>query len=465
MKVLRILMVLVFLLATVAVSPAQAAEGQKVGFIRLLTTLNSKLPVRMQAQAAYTRIKPQLMALQKQGAILAFHPELRAGMVQIQYSLSEASSAALSQYSIFDSAKEAAVRPAGGMRPSPQTGSPEAVSPIFTMELYDGCFGASDLGADAHIIGSLRDKANRITTTYEGYADGNGEILDCFPYWSASYPYLLPGYSVTFKVYDSSEVLQGTFSVVAPDIKFTLLNNAKAVVRGAGTASKNYEVDWYHRDLDAADNLTYVTKAGVTTAAGAWVKDMSTGAFRGGDLLEIYFAENSTFTFIHSMNVPYLHCQLASNYCELYAFPLQAVTLSIKHANVTYPFSGTADAFGYFSAELGTEKDPIFLKASDKITATNLAVYTLPALTGTINFATDVVYGKVKPNHYFDLSVYNVCSCMNYDAYTQSNATGNYSVDFTGDVDLIKTEANNIQIKFTDLTTGNQTDYIRSFGP
>lgn len=466
MKVFRILMVFVFLLVTVAASPAQAAEGQKAGFIRLLANGDSKLPVIMQAQAAYTRIRPHLMALQKQGVISAFHPVLRAGIVQVQYPATEANAAALSQFSIYDSASEAAVRPTGGMRSFSGTASPEAITPTFYMALYDGCFGATALGADAHVVGSLRDKANRITATYEGYADGTGEIyLDCFPYWSASYPYLLPGYSVTFKVYDSSEVLQGTFTVKAPDLKFTSLVNAKAVVRGTGTAGKNYEIDWYHRNLDAADNYIYVTKTGVTTATGAWVKDMSTGKFRGGDYLELYFSENVTFNFMYSMYVPHLHCQLASNYCDLNTFPFQAVTLSIVHANTTYSFSGTTDAFGYFSAELGTEKDPIFLKAGDKITATGLATYTLPALTGTINFATNVVYGKAKPNRYFDVSVYNVCSCTLYPGYAHSNSTGNYSVDFTSDVDLIKTEANNLQIIFTDLTTGNQTEYIRSFGP
>lgn len=466
MKVFRMLMVLVFMLAAVAASPAQVAGGNKVGFIRLFTSADSKLPIRMQAQNAYQRIKPHLLALQKQGAILAFQPQLKAGIVRVQYRSSEASTTAFSGFQLFDNINDAVVRAPGGMRSSSDRVSINAVTPTFYMELYDGCFGATGLGADAHVIGSLRDKANRITATYEGYADSSGEIyLDCFPYWSASYPYLMPGYSVTFKVFDSTEVLQGTFSVVAPDLKFTSLNNTNAVVRGTGTAGKNYELDWYHRNLNAADTVAYATKAGVTTQTGAWVKDMSTGKFRGGDLLELYFAENSTFNFYYAMNVPHLHCQLASNYCELYAFPFQAVTLSIVHAGQTYPFSGTADSTGYFSAELANGSDPVFLKAGDKVTATNLTTYTLPALTGTIAFNTDVVFGKVKPNRYFDLSVYNVCSCTTYSVYAHSNATGNYSADFTSQVDLLKSEANNIEISFIDLATGNETIYIRSFVP
>jgi hypothetical protein len=463
MKLFRVLLIFVCMLAAVAASPAQAVGGKKVGFIRLLASVDAKSPIQTQARSAFNRIRPQLLALQKQGVILAFEPELKAGIVKVEYAVSGPNVMALSQYQTFDNIHDAIVP---GASAASHTARPEVLSPVFDMELYDSCFDGTFLGADSHVLGSLRDKAGRIVASYEGYADSSGDIFfDCFP-WSGSYTDVLPGYTVTFKIYDSvAPTLLGTFSIVAPDIDFTSVNKTTAVVRGTGPAGKPYDISWSHRNWNVADTDTSNTKSGTISASGTWVKDMSTGTFRGYDSLDVYVMASSNFWFLRWMDVPYIYCQLGGNSCQIAGFAFQPAALSIIHAGTPYSFSGKFDADGYFSAVLENAGDPIFLKAGDKVSGTNLPSYTLPALTGTINFSTDVVSGKVPANRYFDLWAYSPCSCTSYLVYSHSNATKSYSSDFASQVDLVKMEATNIEIYFADLATGNVTDYFKSFVP
>jgi hypothetical protein len=464
MKLFRVLLIFAFMLAAMAASPAQAAGGKKIGFIRLLASVDAKSPLQVQARSAFNRIRPQLLALQKQGVILAFEPELKAGIVKIEYAVSGLNNAtALLQYQTFDNIHDAIVPGASAASHGAQ---PEALAPIFDMELYDSCFSGTLLGADSHVFGSLSDKAGRIIASYEGYADSSGDIsFDCFP-WSGSYTDVLPGYKVTFKIYDSATpTLLGTFSIVAPDVDFTFINKTTAVVSGTGPAGKPYAVSWYHDNLDAGDTWKSNTKYGTISATGTWFKDMSGGTFRGYDALDVYVKANSNFWFLRWMDVPYIYCQLGGNYCEISGFAFQPATISIVHAGTTYSFSGKFAADGYFFAKLENAGDPIFLKAGDKVSGTKLPSYTLPALTGTIYFSTDVIAGKVPANRYFDLWAYSPCSCTEYLVYSHSSATGSYNSDFSSQVDLVKMEATNIEIYFTDPATGNVTDYFRSFVP
>lgn len=465
MKAFRVLMVFVFMFATVATSTAQAAGGQKVGFIRLLSSVASNTPIQIQARNAFQRMRPQLLALQKQGVLLAFEPEFKAGIVKIAYADNGASAAALPQYQIFDNIQDAIVRVPNAVRPLAETASPEAISPVFYMELYDECFGAAHLGADSLVVGSLRDKTGRVVASYEGIADSTGDIyMDCFP-WSGSYATVLPGYTVTFKVYDLGSTLLGTFSIVAPTASFTAINKTSALVRGTGPAGKPYEIDLYHRNWDALDTWTNTTKVGTITSLKTWAKDVSSSTLRGGDVLDFYISPSSSFMFLRSMVVPAIYCQLGSNYCEISGFAFQPAALTILHMGKKYSFTGTFDADGYFSAELQNVGDPIFLSTGDTISGTGIPAYRLPILKTRVNFSLDIVLGKVPANKYFELWAYTLCSCSSYGVYAHSDAMGSYTGDFYGQVDLIPMDATNIEVLFVDPTTGNTTDYVRSYGP
>lgn len=469
MKLFRVLLVFIFMFAALVATTAQAAGGEKVGFIRLISTVDSKLSFQAQVRHAYDRIRPQLFALQKQGRILAFEPELKAGIVKVVYAASSGPTmTALSQYQTFDSIQAAIVRAPNAAGPTAPEGSPEAISPTFFIELYDSCFSASNLGADSHVVGSLRDKTGRLVASYESDADSNGQIfLDCFP-WSGVYSDVMPGYTLTFKAYDSTPLLLGTFTVVVPSLKFTSINKTAAVVRGTGPVGKTFYSYWTHENWDAGNTLSTNVKSGVIPADGAWFKDMSTGSIYGGDYLEVETLIsnlNSNFWFHTSMTAPSIYCEIGGNYCELFGFPFQPAALSIVHAGTTYSFSGKFDSAGSFAVLLENAGDPIFLKAGDKVSGTNVPAYTLPSLTGTINFSADIVFGKVPANRYFNVWAYTLCSCSSYLVYSSSNGTGNYSSDFFSQVDLLKTGATNIAVYYVDPVTGNMTGFYRSFGP
>lgn len=467
MKIFRICMVFVFMLAAIAAPhAAQAADAGKVGFIRLISSTDAKLPVQLQAQRAYSLLKPKLLAFQKSGTILAFEPEFKAGIVKILYAASRANADALSQYKIFDNIQDAVVR--GGTpkaRLSSQAASPEALSPFFYMGLYDSCFEAIDLGADSYVTGSLRDKTGRLVASYSGYADSSGALYyDCFP-WTGPYTNVTPGYTVTFKVYDTSNVLLGTFSTAVPKVDFTSITKSTAIVRGTAPAGSSYQLAWSHRTWNMADDWPTVYKTGTVASNAVWSLDMSTGWLRGGDELEIQVIAGTNFNFANLMNVPYIDCDMGGNFCEISGFAFQPATLTIVHAGKTYPFSGKFDAQGYFSVELENAGNPIFLQAGDKVSGTSVPVYTLPIMSTRINFITNVVYGKAPPNRNFDLWVYTDCGCSSYWVYARSNATGDYTHDFTSNIDLVYADPVDTLVYFQDLLTGNLIYFRRSFGP
>jgi hypothetical protein len=138
--------------------------------------------------------------------------------------------------------------------------------------------------------------------------------------------------------------------------------------------------------------------------------------------------------------------------------------LSITHGSVTYTFSGKFSSCGCFTQSLEKNGIPIYLKAGDRISGTSVAAYTLPTLTAGANFYTDVVQGKAPANKYFELWVDDPCGCT-YSIWTHSNSSGIYSGDFSNQVDLVATEAANLEVFYQDPASGNITDYFRSIGP
>jgi hypothetical protein len=462
MRFLRGLIVFVFMFAAAAPNVAQAAAGEKVGFIRLLSGAQTQGAMRIKAQQAYQRMAPKLAALKRQGAVLDYEPDLAGGFVKVRYADNGRMMSALGAPQVYGNIQDAS------LHASPAVAQPRVFtssSPQFELNQYDSCFSAFNLDSAAHVIGAMRDTTGRIVTTYDGYADGGGFIdNECFS-WAGSYSDITPGYSVSFKVYDSTPTLLGTYTATVPLLSFTRITRSTGVVMGTGPASKPYQIIWQHINWDAGDNIRGGFRTGMTTASGTWAKDMTPKAVLGGDLLELFVAQTPNMSFAFGMTVPAVYCVLGGNYCELTGFPLTPASLSVVHAGTTYSFSGTLDKFGSFPIYLENAGTPVFMRAGDTISATNVATYPLPVLSAKITFSTNVVTGKAPASRFFVLWVYLQCGCSSYSIYSHADSLGNYSSDFTSQVDLLKTDATSAEVYYMDRMTGNITDYFRSYAP
>ena len=279
MKFFRVLMIVACMSAAAGTHVVQAAGG-RVGFIRLLSRVDTRTPIQVQAGPAFQRMLPRLLALQKQGSILEFEPELRAGIVKILYASGGVVPSVIGGNQIYAGIHDSIVSAPRQVAQTQQRAA--APAPIFALELYDSCFGAANLGAFSDVVGSLRDKTGRVVASYEGFADSTGSIaLDCFA-WSGSYTDVIPGYTVLFKVYDTTPALIGTYKVFAPAFSLTGIDQATALVSGRGPAGRPYQISWYHQNWDSADSWASSMKGGVISPAGIWSKDMGAMTFRGG---------------------------------------------------------------------------------------------------------------------------------------------------------------------------------------
>jgi hypothetical protein len=97
------------------------------------------------------------------------------------------------------------------------------------------------------------------------------------------------------------------------------------------------------------------------------------------------------------------------------------------------------------------------------VSGTSVATYTLPNLTAAANFSSDMVSGKVPVNKSFELWAYD--PYFGYPIWAHSNASGNYSGDFSGLIDFNATTTTSIEVYYQSPKTGNITDYFRSYGP
>lgn len=461
MKVLRFVLVLAFIF-TIAISPAQAKAGERNGFMPLLTKVNASIPLQSQTRQAFQRLLPKLLALQKNGAILEFQPEFGAGILKIKYAAG-ASMDALGTAKIFDN-----IHTAVAQVPHTKSASlrPEVLTPYFYPNLYDSCFSAYNLGNSARIVASLRDKTNAIIANYAGNADTNGYLYNCFN-WNGPYTNILPGYTLTYKVYDSTGVtLLGTFVTTAPKITFDTINKATSVIGGTAPANKSYSIGWYHRNLDAANSYIYPSMSGMVSAGTQWQIDFGTTPFRGGDYFYIDLNQTANFTFERSLNAPYVYCELGSNYCGIYGMPLQTASITIVHAAVSHTFTGTFSPWGWFSVNLEDANHyPIFLVPGDQVSGTGIPVYVLPNLTVNVNFTTNVVSGLAPANKYFYVEPYDVLTDSWYSAWVHSNASSGYAANFTPSIDLKAGDALAVEVYYRDTVTGNNTYKYVVFGP
>jgi hypothetical protein len=459
MKTLRFLLVMTFML-TLFVSPVQAqGGGSEMGFVSLLTQVDPAIPFRVQAQDAYERILPVLLAAQKSGTVLEFQPEFSVGVVKIKYAAS-ARPAMLGGMKVYDDIHAAAIVP----HSFPDKGQVRTTfNPNFAIYLYESCVDVYGLGSGNRVVASLRNQAGQILGVFENYADSSGYTWDCF---SGSYGNVLPGYKVTFKVYNSLGGLRGTYSSSAPAISYTAMDPMNSIVSGTGPAGKAYNAWWFHCNLNAANTCYWTNQTGTISSAKTWSVDFGTTKFRGSDTIWIYVNYGSRFSYDLWTRVHYSYCYLGADYCALMGFAKQAASMTITHAGTPYTFTGQSDFHGWFGSSLeDTSGLPIFLVAGDTFVGTGISLYSLPNLTAAVDFSTDVVSGKAPANKYFWVGIYYPYSGTWYDLWVHSNAYGNYSANFHSLVDLKSTDAFIVEISYQDPVKGNRTYLEQPFGP
>ena len=470
MKTLRFLILMVFVLSlALSAVPARAA-GESVVYMALVTRSDQGAPVAAQAQAEFRRLGPALSSAQQAGQLVDFKPEFRAGILMLRFAgrADEAAGAAARMFGrpVYRDVHDA-LRAVAQQAPTREIST--AITPQFFVGAYDNCFDGS-VPVNSHIIAILADNTGVVLAKSEsdeqddGSADG--QFFDCFD-WS-SYNEVIPGYRVTFKVYNApGGTLLGSFLAIAPFLTFTSVNKATAQAAGTGPANKPFNLFWAQPKLDASHGWVTNSVNGTISAAGAWSGDVSTGAIRGGAYLSVTVQQTPRIAFYRSTSVAHIACQLGGNYCEISGLPNQLLTLKVTKGATVYTFSGRAAPWGWFWVNMYTPAGlPILIKPGDKVQGTGVALYTQPLLNfNPFNFVGDIVSGKAPPNKFFDVYVYTYSNGYWYWYGAGSNATGGFAVDTTANFDLKPTETSEAEIWYTDPASGNNTDFTRAYAP
>ena len=463
MKVLHFVLVLVFMF-TLVVSPAQAKAGESYSFVPLVTKVNSAIPLRMQARQAFQRLLPQLNAAQKSGAILEFEPAFGAGILKIKYAAG-ANASTLIKAKAFNNI-HAAVAQVPHTHIQSAGAHPEVSGPLFYPLLYDSCFDAYNLGNSSHVIATLLDKTGVMVANYSGDADTLGHLYDCLD-WSGSYTDIIPGYRITYKIYDApGTTLLGTYSAIVGNITFNTLDKATSVVGGLALAGKPFWIDWYHRNFNAANTTTVTTRTGTVSGASAWSVDFGTAPIRGGDYLDMYITQTNAFIFERELYPSYIYCESGGPYCGITGLPVQSASLTMTHAGVPYTFTGRFNNSDWFNGYLeDSAGDPIFMKAGDTASGTGVPVFTLPNLTAVAYYASDLLVGKAPVSKFFTVWVKDVSTGAWYSVWTHTDATGSYTANFHSQFDLKPTDALTFEVDYIDPVTGNETDRYITVAP
>jgi hypothetical protein len=329
-----------------------------------------------------------------------------------------------------------------------------AAAPHFSAELLSQCFGAYGLGDSWHVTGVLSNAAGKAVANYSGDADVTGGIYDaCFSPADAN-SVIKPGYKMSFSVYDASSTLQGSYSIVVPNISITAYNLATGAVSGAGPKGKSLSVNWTHANLNATQTYSEGYKTVKVPATGLWSVNFATTKFRGGDPVHMWVTMNNNFAFERYFHLPYVSCGLKTNVCSVHGMPLQAVSVNIVHGGKTYKLAGKFNVAGVYTAKLVTATgSAILLVPGDKVTATGIAgTYVVAKLTAAADLTSSVISGKAPASRYFNVWVKN--DTMYFPHWTGSNAAGNYSASFS---DLSPEVPFTIIVDYIDKVSGNET--------
>lgn len=465
MKVLRVLFVGALLLTLFTGAAHAAAPDRAVGFVQVLSDVDASGPTFVQIERAFGAVMPQVLAAQQRGQILDFETSWSTGVLKLVYrpSMGVLYLGGRKVYADMGLAIAAGNLPPRDGPDWAQGDVAGAANPgWFYMGLYDNYFSASGLPAGLRVIGSLRNAAGVLMSVSDGTVDGSGNLSSYFS-WNGPYASVLPGYKITFKAY-SGTTLTFTYTVTAPNFKFTSIDKAHSIVKGTGPAGKSFAVSWTHSLWDAAKGTQTGYKTSTVSGAGTWSVDFGANPIHGGDYLTAFVQHSSNFVFERNHSVAHIYCTLGSNSCSIYGFPFTSAALHIVHGGLTHDYSGSFDRYGSFWVNLQFAGGvPMLLAPGDKASGTGVAQYSLPNLTASIAYSTDVVSGKAPANRYFDVYVFTQSS--QYYIYSHSNAMGSYATDFTSKINLISGDPYAVQVSFQLPSTGNITSYRKAFGP
>lgn len=461
MKRFCFLFVMTFVLVFFAGSAGALGGDVEMGYLSLPVRADSSIPLRVQAGEAYERFLPVLLAAQRSGSILEYHPEFAAGIVKIKFSAG-ARPAMLGGLVVYDDVQVAVSKVPHATRPARELRA--AYDPEFILDLYDGDFSATGLVSGDRLTGKLYDNMGKLLAVADSYADALG---DAFAWFDGSLNDVLPGYKVIIKVYSAGGGLRGTYQVTAPKITIDSFNNASSVASGTGPAGKPYEVTWFHPNEDAGNTTLNVTKTGTISGAGTWSKDFGTTPIRGADEVTVSVNVSTRFWIARYLHVPYSYCYPGDFYCAMFAFPNQAVFMTVTHAGTPHTYTGTADFDdGWFGQDiLDSSSNPILLVSGDKFQGTNISAYNLPNLTATFNYTTDVVSGRAPANKYFWVYVSSPSGSPEVSAWVHSNAAGIYSFNLHAIWDISMKDPFVVEVLYHNPASGNRTYLYKPFGP
>lgn len=461
MKTLRFLLVMTFALASFVGSAGALGGGTQTGYLSLPVRGDPSIPIWSQAQRAFEWVLPALQEAQAGGSILDYEPIFSAGVVKIKYAAGT-HLPVLGGMPVHQDLQSAAP-----LLPHATPFAAElrtAYDPHFEITAYGCTVNAYGLESGDLLIGSLYDAARNRLAVIAVTANINGDAWGCF---DGAFGNIFPGNQVVFKVYSSGGVLRGTYQATVPKISIDSMNKTASTASGTGPAGKPFLAIFYHENLDAGKTYSIFYKAGTLTGAGTWSVDFGTTPYRGGDTVLIYVQTGTRFSFERWLSVPYSYCHLLKDFCGLYGFPRKPASMTITHAGTSTTKTGIfSTQYGLFRQEFETAAGlPILLVPGDKFQGTNIAAYKLPNLTANINYAEDVVTGRVSPNKYFDIAIMDSSWTMYYDAWIRADAAGNYIFDLSALTDLTEHNAYMVQIRYTNPITGNSTYLTSSFGP
>src|SRR5215211_1096076 len=80
MKILRFLILTVFVLSLCLSAVPVRAAGESLVYIALVTRADPQVPVAVQAQMEFRRLAPRLLSAQQSGQLVDFNTEFRAGI-------------------------------------------------------------------------------------------------------------------------------------------------------------------------------------------------------------------------------------------------------------------------------------------------------------------------------------------------------------------------------------------------
>jgi hypothetical protein len=167
--------------------------------------------------------------------------------------------------------------------------------------------------------------------------------------------------------------------------------------------------------------------------------------------------QNAVFTYYWYMDVPNLWC--AGYGCGFYGFPFSNSSLMLKHGGSTYtiPPSYPPNPNGYQSYYFRDGMGNLIKAApGDTITVGSLPLLTVPKLTGTITYSTDLLSGLAPKDGFMSVSVYDVVAQQYKQLPTLTTAAGTYEVDFSSYLDLIVGRGYQVNLYWVSLATGNE---------